>query len=169
MSHLPVRSLNREPNVVPMIDVLLVLLIIFMLAVEVQRRAVDIQLPQPATSPGDVPSIVLSVDPGPTYTLNGVRILPQSLGAELARVFQNRPKVILVRGAPTVRYQDVITAFDVARGAGVRVTGIVPASVERRTVDGRRDKWGQTPFRRDKWGQTPFRKTNGSDTFWRPF
>jgi biopolymer transport protein TolR len=127
MSPAPLPRLTREPNVVPMIDVLLVLLIIFMVATAAKRRALDVQLP-PARSTGATgTSIVLGVDPGGRYTLNGTRVEGSALRDEITRVFRDRPeKILFVRGAPTMRYQEVVHAFDVARGAGVRVLGIVP-------------------------------------------
>lgn len=121
----PVR-LTRDPNVVPMIDVLLVLLIIFMITTVIERRTLDLQLPQPSVESSSAASIVLSVDPGPRYVLNGSPIEAPHLPAELQRVFRDRPeKVLFVKGAAAVRYQDVMRAFDIARGAGVRVTGVV--------------------------------------------
>lgn len=120
-------QLTGEPNVVPMIDVLLVLLIIFMIAQSAGRRAFDLQLPQDTGSTSSAPSIVLSVEPGPRYVLNGSAINPAALTLQLRQVYDGRPtKVLFVRGAPTVRYQDVITAYDAARGAGVKVTGVAP-------------------------------------------
>lgn len=120
-------QLAGEPNVVPMIDVLLVLLIIFMIAQSATRRAFDLQLPQDTGSTSSAPSIVLSVEPGPRYVLNGGSIAREALASHLRAVFQNRPtKVLFVRGAPTLRYQDVIAAYDAARGAGVKVTGVAP-------------------------------------------
>lgn len=123
----PHSGLSSEPNVVPMIDVLLVLLIIFMIAHSQTRKAFDLQLPQEASHQSPSASIVLSVDPGPRYVLNGAPIARVRLSAELRQTFQDRPeKILFVRGAPSVRYQDVVLAFDAARGAGVRVTGLVP-------------------------------------------
>ena len=130
----PLPGLTREPNVVPMIDVLLVLLVIFMIAQSQARRAFDLQLPQDDDRRSQSPSVVLSVDPGPHYVLNGTLIARGMLTGELRRVFQDRhEKILFVRGAPSVRYQDVVSAFDAARGAGVRVTGVVP-HVRRGTV-----------------------------------
>lgn len=123
----PLPQLTGEPNVVPMIDVLLVLLIMFMIAQSATRRAFDLQLPQDTGSTSSAPSIVLSVEPGPHYVLNGSSIAREALPSHLRAVFQDRPtKVLFVRGAPTVRYQDVVSAYDAARGAGVKVTGVAP-------------------------------------------
>ena len=126
--HKPV-SMVAEPNVVPMIDVLLVLLIIFMIATaETVRRAFDVQLPQhgTATGPSSLP-LVLTVAPGPRYTLNGQRLAPDRLEGELRSIFAGRTeRILFVRGERAMRYQEVIRAFDAARGAGIVVTAIVP-------------------------------------------
>ncbi len=120
------QGLNRDPNVVPMIDLLLVLLIIFMLHALQQRMALPLQLPEEAATGAPGPAIVLEVHPGPTYSLNSTPVPIEQLGAELTRVYRDRPeKVLFVRGARTVRYQDVVQAFDVARGAGVQATGVL--------------------------------------------
>lgn len=119
-------QLTRDPNVVPMIDVLLVLLIIFMLVNAVGRRTVDLQLPQRSDGALTAPPIVLEVLPGPTYALNGQAIGVAALSDRIATVYESRPnKVLYVRGDPAVRYQDVIAAMDAARGAGVRVQGVM--------------------------------------------
>lgn len=117
-------GLTRDPNVVPMIDILLVLLIIFILANAFERQTVDLQLPEQRTSAPSAPPIVLEVYPGPTYVLNGDEFPARQLHARIAQAYEGRPeKIIFVRGDPKVRYQDVIAAIDVARGAGVRVQG----------------------------------------------
>jgi biopolymer transport protein TolR len=117
-------GLTREPNVVPMIDILLVLLIIFMLANALTRRTVDLQLPEEVTGQPSATPIVLEVRPGPTYALNGIAFGQAELHDRIARAYDGRPdKVLFVKGDPAVRYQDVIAAIDGARGAGVRVQG----------------------------------------------
>ena len=124
-------ELTNEPNVVPMIDILLVLLIIFMMLVPMMRKAVDLQLPDPTPPPQSStppPSqIVLQVMPGEKYKINAEEVSKDRLAARLKEVYDPRPdKIIFVKGDPTVKYQDVITAMDVARGAGVKVIGIAP-------------------------------------------
>lgn len=126
MRHAPI-SLNREPNVIPMIDILLVLLIAFIVDVVHGQNKLDIQLPVPTEEAGvAAPPIVLEVEPGPTYRLNSTAVPVAQLAARISEVFEGRPtKVLFVKGSPSVTYQQVITAFDVARGAGVRVSGVV--------------------------------------------
>lgn len=124
-------GLTNEPNVTPMIDVLLVLLIIFMLVVPMSRKAIDLQLPDPndQTQSNTPPpaQIVLEVGPGGTYAVNRQPIAKNDLYKRLKEIYDPRPdKIIFVKGDPTVKYSDVIYAMDVARGAGVKVIGAVP-------------------------------------------
>ena len=66
-------GLKNEPNMTPMIDVLLVLLIIFMMIIPMGRKAIDVQLPDPTPVPNSKPDpnqIVLEVLPGPTFQIN---------------------------------------------------------------------------------------------------
>ena len=120
---------SAEPNVTPMIDVLLVLLIVFMLAVVHVHRTMDVQLPQSCGNPCDAPgeAIVLEVLPGPSYRLNGADVKPAELRDRLIAVYAGRPnKSIGVAGARGVRYDDVMSSMDVAKSAGVTAIGIVP-------------------------------------------
>jgi biopolymer transport protein ExbD len=124
-------GLTNEPNVTPMIDVLLVLLIIFMIVVPMSRKAIDIQLPDPTpqTTPQPPPpdQIVLEVLPGGQFAVNKQPVTKAQLGAKLQEIFAPRPeKIIFIKGDSTVKYQDVIQAMDVARGAGVKVIGVPP-------------------------------------------
>jgi biopolymer transport protein TolR len=118
--------ISPEPNVTPMIDVLLVLLIIFMAAIPEQRRALVGQLPQddPSATTEHVP-IVLEVGSGARYRINQQPVSSGQLANELRAIYQERPdKTLIVRGDRTARYQEVITAIDLARGAGVAVVGV---------------------------------------------
>ena len=126
------KGLENEINVTPMIDVLLVLLIIFMAALPSMRKAIDIQLPdpnptvQPANPNSD--QIVLEVLPGGQYTINNkIKVDKVGLGLRLKEIYDPRPeKIIFIKGAPDVKYQDVIDAMDISRGAGVKVIGVPP-------------------------------------------
>jgi len=125
------KGLENEINVVPMIDILLVLLIIFMAALPSMRKAIDIQLPDPTPSqaPANTQSnqIVLEVLPGGQYSINTEKTDKAGLGPRLKEIYDPRPeKIIFVKGDPTVKYQDVIEAMDIARGSGVKVIGVPP-------------------------------------------
>jgi len=124
-------ALSNEPNVTPMIDVLLVLLIIFMAVLPSMRKAIDIQLPDPnpTVAPANANSnqIVLEVSPGGKYAINSEQVTKDRLPTRLKEIYDPRPeKIIFVKGVPGVKYADIIDAMDAARGAGVKVIGIPP-------------------------------------------
>jgi len=128
-------GLTNDINVTPMIDVLLVLLIIFMMVIPMSRKAVDLQLPDPTpddTNSGPPPSqIVLEVLPGNTFKINTQPVPRAELGKKIKEIYDQRPdKIIFVKGDPAVKYQDVIEAMDVARGAGVKVIAATPKEVK---------------------------------------
>jgi biopolymer transport protein ExbD len=128
-------GLTNEINVTPMIDVLLVLLIIFMMVIPMSRKAIDLQLPDPTpddTNSGPPPSqIVLEVLPGNTFKINTQPVAKADLAKKLKEIYDPRPdKIIFVKGDPAVKYSDVITAMDVARGAGVKIIATTPKEVK---------------------------------------
>lgn len=124
-------TLNAEPNLTPMIDVLLVLLVIFMMIIPMSRKAIDVQLPDPNppqfAAPPSTNQIVLEVLPGEKYSINTEAVPKDRLLARLKEIYDPRPeKIIFIKGDPNVLYQDVIFAMDVSRGAGVKVIGAAP-------------------------------------------
>src|SRR5919205_2713184 len=124
-------GLTNEINVTPMIDVLLVLLIIFMMAIPMMRKAIDVQLPDPTpqqnTTSTPPNQIVLQVLPGGKYKINSEDVTKDRLAARLKEIYEPRPeKIIFIKGDPKVKYQDVVTAMDISRGAGVKVIGLPP-------------------------------------------
>jgi len=123
-------SLTNEPNVTPMIDVLLVLLVIFMMIIPMSRKAIDTQLPDPTPQPVSnvVPDqIVLEVLPDDKYAINKEPVEKAALLARLKTIYDPRPeKVIFVKGDTMVKYNSVVWAMDQARGAGVKVIGVPP-------------------------------------------
>ena len=127
-------GLTNDINVTPMIDVLLVLLIIFMMIVPQARKAIDLQLPDPTpatASAAQSNQIVLEVLPNNQYSVNKESVPPERLAARLKEIYDPRPdKIIFGKGDPTVKYSDVITAMDVARGAGVKVIATTPKDVK---------------------------------------
>jgi biopolymer transport protein ExbD len=115
--------------------VLLVLLIIFMLVIPMSRKAIDLQLPDPTpdNSPQGPPpaQIVLEVLPNNVFKVNSETVPKNRLPARLKEIYDPRPeKIIFIKGDEHVKYETVIWAMDVARGAGVKVIGATPKEVK---------------------------------------
>ena len=127
-------GVKAEPNVTPMIDVMLVLLIIFMIVVPMGRKAIDLQLPAPTPIPHTQPNpqqIILEVAKDGSYMINKNPVAHGDLDRKLREIYDPRPdKIIFVKGDPEATYQVVLAAMDVARGAGVKVIGVPPRDVK---------------------------------------
>ena len=128
---------NDEPNVVPMIDVLLVLLIIFMMQVPLSRKTMDVQLPpeqqveREQMEQVQSNQIVMELREDGSYAINNTTHPKSELDAELHLIYDNRPaKLMFIKTARSRLYQDVIEAMDIARGAGVQVIGFTPPQTE---------------------------------------
>ena len=127
-------ELNPEPNVVPMIDVLLVLLIIFMISQPLNRMGMDVQVPpKEEAQANDSPSnqIVLELLADGSYAINAQPVPFDQLDTQIHAIYDPRPvKLLFIKAAPTRIYQEVIQAMDIARGAGVQVIGFTPKAPE---------------------------------------
>jgi biopolymer transport protein TolR len=122
-------GISAEPNVIPMIDIMLVLLIIFMISQPLTRMAIDVQVPPPVTSPASGPStqIVLEIAADGSYNINGQPVPKDQLDTQIHAIFDQRPaKLLFLKPAANRVYQEVIDAMDVARGAGIQVIGFTP-------------------------------------------
>ena len=119
-------GMQAEPNVTPFLDVLLVLLITFMYLSLTQQKVITAQLPDPTPVKGpSTASIVLEVRPSAMYAIDSRVVAGSQLAGQLRAIYDKRPeKTLIVRAAPGVRYQEVVTAIDIAKGAGVVAVGL---------------------------------------------
>ncbi len=126
-------GLTSEPNVTPMIDVLLVLLIIFMVVIAMGRTAIDIQIPPIDTGTKQPPSsdqIVLEIRDDGSEWINGTQVPQGQLAQSIHSIFDTRPtKLMFIKPGLNRTYEDVINAVDVSMGAGVEVVGFTPIEV----------------------------------------
>ena len=129
-------AMSAEPNVVPMIDILLVLLIIFMVSQPLSRMAMNIQVAPPDTRTQAESAannqIVLELPDGGGYLINQQPVPEGQLDAQLHTIYDPRPaKLLFIKAGQNRIYQDVIDAMDVARGAGIEIIGFTPIEAYR--------------------------------------
>ena len=129
-------TLTSEPNVVPMIDILLVLLIIFMITQPLSRMAMDVQVPPPEQTTVTQQAnnqIVLELNNDGGYAINGQPVPKNQLDTQIHAIFDPRPaKLLFIKAGENRLYQDVVEAMDVARGAGVQIIGFTPQEANRK-------------------------------------
>lgn len=130
------KGVLSEPNVVPLIDVLLVLIIIFMVITPRTPTGLKTLVPQPTpptekqTQP-DTRTIVVQVLANGQLKINQDDTNWGQLGPRLFDIFKERAdKIAFVKGDDNVEFAQVARAIDIMRGSGIDHVGLITAKIE---------------------------------------
>lgn len=130
------KGVMAEPNIVPLIDVLLVLLIIFMVITPLVPKGLDTLVPQPSPPDArpdpaaDLRTVVVQVSRA-GLKINQEDTNWDQLGTRLEDIFKTRAeKVAFVKGEEDIQFSEVARAIDIMRGSGVEKVGLITAKVE---------------------------------------
>ena len=123
-------GVKAEPNVTPMIDVMLVLLIIFMIVVPQINAGFKAEPPQGINlkkHPEEDTDVVLGIDNAGRYYVDRKPVRPEDLETYLKNIYDKRDtdKIIYVKAHKGLEYAKVLDALDIAARAGVRMTGMI--------------------------------------------
>ena len=125
------------PNIVPLIDILLVLIIIFMVITPLTPKGLDTLVPQPSPKDQQVnqeqmnKTVVVQVAMGGKLKINNEDTNWQALGPRMETIFKDRAeKVAFVKGDNDVLFMDVARAIDIMKEAGIDKVGLITAKLE---------------------------------------
>jgi len=132
----PKKRLMSEINVVPYIDVMLVLLVIFMITAPLLTQGIKVELPQAPAKPvdtQDLETLVVTVNRKGRLYLDDRKITKKRLKQKVAKILKLRPKTpVVVRGDKRVAYGKVIETMVLLQEAGVPNVGLVTESPKKK-------------------------------------
>jgi biopolymer transport protein ExbD len=124
------------PNIVPLIDILLVLIIIFMVITPLTPKGLDTLVPQPSPNQQqnqelENKTVVVQVEKDGKLKINNEDTTWETLGPRMEQIFKERAeKVAFVKGDNDVLFMDVARAIDIMKGAGIDKVGLITAKLE---------------------------------------
>lgn len=126
-----------DMNVVPLIDILLVLIIIFMVITPLTPKGMDTLVPQPPPKDQQVnpdieqKTVVVQVELNNKLKINNEDTTWEGLEPRLETIFKERAeKVAFVKGDDDVLFEQVARAIDLMRSAGIDKVGLITAKIE---------------------------------------
>ena len=129
-------SSMASPNVVHLIDILLVLIIIFMVITPLTPKGLDTLVPQPSPNKEqnvelENKTVVVQVMMNNKLKINNEDTTWEQLGPRMEQVFKERAeKVAFVKGDNDVLFMEVARAIDIMKGAGIDKVGLITAKLE---------------------------------------
>lgn len=123
------KRLISEINVVPYIDVMLVLLVIFMITAPLLTQGVKVDLPQAAAKPVDTTdreTLIVTVDREGRYYLDDRRVTAEELKRKVQGILRARPQTpVMIRADRNVAYGQVVKAMTLLQAAGAPSVGLI--------------------------------------------
>src|SRR5256712_3142812 len=124
------------PNVVPLIDILLVLIIIFMVVTPLVPKGLDALVPHPSPNQQqnvelENKTVVVQIAMNGKLKINNEDTTWEGLGPRMETIFRGgAEKIAFVKGDNDVLFMDVARAIDIMRGAGIDKIGLITAKLE---------------------------------------